>query len=128
MAYDNPGQSPRIPIFSGTKDLPACFKICGQHRYREDAAVWAFRRANKLATVQWGKTKERMKAASTHFMEKGQIEMPFVENRYKEILAKEGEDAANDFLTGYTADFAGAAMLRWKEMGDSFWTQFERGF
>lgn len=128
MAYDNPGQSPRIPIFSGTKNLPACFKICGQHRYREDAAVWAFRRANKLATVQWGKTKERIKAASTHFMEKGQIEMPFVENRYKEILAKEGEDAANDFLTGYTADFAGAAMLRWKEMGDSFWTQFERGF
>ena len=128
MAYDNPGQSPRIPIFCGTKDLPACFKICGQHRYREDAAVWAFRRANKLATVQWGKTKERIKAASTHFMEKGQIEMPFVENRYKVILAKEGEDAANDFLTGYTADFAGAAMLRWKEMGDSFWTQFERGF
>ena len=65
---------------------------------------------------------------SAHFMEKGQIEMPFVENRYKVILAKEGEDAANDFLTGYTADFAGAAMLRWKEMGDSFWTQFERGF
>ena len=128
LAFDNPGQSPRIPIFSGTKDLPACFKICGQHRYREDAAIWTFRRANKLATVQWGKTKERMKAASTHFIGKGQTEMPFVENRYKEILAKEGEDAANEFLTGYTADFAGAAMLRWKEMGDSFWTQFQRGF
>lgn len=128
MAYDNPGQSPRIPIFCGTKDLPACFKVCGQHRYREDAAVWAFRRANKLATVRWGATKDRMKASIAHFTEKGQTELPFVESRYKEILTQQGEEAAKEYLTGYTADFAGATMLRWREMGDSFWTQFERGF
>ena len=94
MAYDNPGQSPRIPIFCGTKDLPACFKVCGQHRYREDAAVWAFRRANKLATVRWGATKDRMKASIAHFTEKGQTELPFVESRYKEILTQQGEEAA----------------------------------
>ena len=110
------------------KDLPACFKVCGQHRYREDAAVWAFRRANKLATVRWGATKDRMKASIAHFTEKGQTELPFVESRYKEILTQQGEEAAKEYLTGYTADFAGATMLRWREMGDSFWTQFERGF
>ena len=104
MAYDNPGQSPRIPIFCGTKDLPACFKVCGQHRYREDAAVWAFRRANKLATVRWGATKDRMKASIAHFTEKGQTELPFVESRYKEILTQQGEEAAKEYLTGYTAD------------------------
>lgn len=128
MSFDNPGQSPRIPIFCGTKDLPACFKVCGQHRYREDAAVWTFRRANKLATVRWGVTRASMQEAIAHFTEKGQSELPFVESRYKEILSKQGEEAARAFLTGYTADFAGAAMLRWRELGDSFWNMFERGF
>ena len=128
MSFDNPGQSPRFPIFCGTKDLPACFKVCGQHRFREDAAVWSFRRTNKLATVKWGAAKKQIQAGMAHFVEKGQMELPYVEKRYQEILAAEGEAKANLFLTEYTADFAGAAMLRWKEMGDSFWNKFERGF
>lgn len=128
MAYDNPGQSPRIPIFCGTTDLPACFKVCGQHRFREDAAVWAFRRANKLATVKWGATRGLMQNAIAHFTEKGQTELPFVENRYEQIRSTQGEKAARAYLTGYTADFAGATMLRWKEMGDTYWNMFERGF
>ena len=128
MAFDNPGQSPRFPIFCGTNDLPACFKICGQHRFREDAAVWSFRRANKLATVKWGATKKQIQAGMAHFVEKGQMELPYVEKRYQEILVADGVEKANLFLTEYTADFAGAAMLRWKEMGDSFWNKFERGF
>ena len=128
MAFDNPGQSPRFPIFCGTKDLPACFKICGQHHFNEDAAVWAFRRTNKLATVKWGVTKKEIQKGMLHFKEKGQMELPYVEARYKEIVASKGEDAGKEFLTGYTADFAGAAILRWKEMGDSFWVRFGRGF
>lgn len=128
MSFDNPGQSPRFPIFSGTKDLPACFKICGQHRFREDAAVWTFRRANKLATVKWGATKKQIQKGMSHFIEKGQMELPYVEKRYQEIAKTEGEKAAKEFLTNYTADFAGATLLRWKELGDTFWTRFERGF
>lgn len=128
MSYDNPGQSPRIPIFCGTTDLPACFKVCGQHRFREDAAVWSFRRANKLATVRWGATKDAMNQSIAHFVEKGQSELPYVESQYKKIAETKGEEAARAFLTGYTADFAGATMLRWNEMADSFWTMFERGF
>lgn len=128
MSFDNPGQSPRIPIFCGTQDLPACFKICGQHRFREDAAVWNFRRTNKLATVRWGATKEQIQAGMRHFVEKGQVELPYVEKRYQQLLETEGEEVAKKFLTEYTADFAGGAILRWKEMGDSFWTMFERGF
>ena len=128
MALDNPGQSPRFPIFSGTKDLPACFKVCGQHRFNEDAAIWSFRRANKLATVRWGVTKDEIQQGMTHFVEKGQMELPYVEKCYQEIAASKGEEAAKQYLTSYTADFAGAAILRWKEMGDSFWTRFGRGF
>lgn len=128
VAFDNPGESPRVPIFAGTKDLPACFKICGQHRYREDAAIWTYRRANKLATVRWGVTRNAIESARDYFVEKGQTELPFVESRYKTLVEQKGEEAAKAYLTDYTSDFAGATLLRWKEMGDDFWYQFRRGF
>ena len=128
LSFDNPGQSPRIPVFSGTTDLPAAFGICGQHRHREDAIVWKYRTANKLATVRWGLTKEKINGAVAHFEEKGLSEMPFVENRYKELQDSKGEETARAFLTGYTADFAGATILRWQEMADEFWKMFARGF
>lgn len=128
LSFDNPGQSPRIPIFAGTTELPAAFGICGQHRHREDAIVWKYRTANKLATVRWGLTQDKINGAIAHFEEKGLSELPFVESRYKELQASKGEEAARTFLTGYTADFAGATMLRWQEMADEFWKMFARGF
>ncbi len=54
--------------------------------------------------------------------------MPYVEQRYNEILKSEGADAARKFLTGYTADFAGAAAQRYRELGNAFWARFARGF
>jgi dipeptidase len=128
MAFDNPGQSPRFPVFCGTSRLPLSFDICGQHRFREDATVWTYRRANKLATVRWGATKEFINKAVSHFEEKGQNELAFVENQYTRLLQTEGPEKANEFLTAYTSDFVGATLLRWKEMGDTFWAMFARGF
>ncbi len=128
ISFDNPGQSPRIPIFSGTTDLPAAFGICGQHRHREDAIVWKYRTANKMATVRWGLTKDKINEGILHFEDKGFAELPFVENRYTQLLQTKGEMAANQYLTGYTADFAGATILRWQEMADEFWKMFARGF
>lgn len=128
LSFDNPGQSPRIPIFAGTTTLPVSFGICGQHRLREDAAIWAYRRANKLATVRWGLTKNKINESIAHFEEKGLTELPFVESQYTKLTQTKGEDAAKAYLTGYTADFTGATLLRWNEMGDEFWKMFARGF
>lgn len=128
LSLDNPGQSPRIPVFSGTTKLPAAFDVCGQIRYDENSAIWPFRRANKLATVRYGATRAEMEEAQNHFMEKGQAELPYVESRYAKILEEEGQEAARKFLTGYTADFAGAATSRWNELGNAFWTRYARGF
>lgn len=128
LSFDNPGQSPRIPVFSGTTSLPPSFSICGQHRRRKDAAIWPFREANKLATVRWGLTKEKIQTAIAHYEEKGQMELPFVETQYKQIQQNQGDDAAKAYLTGYTSDFARATMQRWREMADEFWKMFARGF
>ena len=128
IAFDNPGQSPRIPIFCGTTSLPDCFSLCGQYGYDENAVVWKFRRANKLATVRWGAVRDEVFSAVAHFKDKGAREEAFVRDQYARILAEDGEEAAQTFLTGYTADFAGAAILTWEEMADRFWTRFARGF
>lgn len=128
FAFDNPAQSPRIPIFCGISDLPESFKICGQHRYREDAAIWTYRRTNKLATVKWGTARKMLENNLHYFDKKAVRELSFVESNYAEILKTEGKEAAQTFLNGYTADYAGATLLRWEEMGNTLWHNFQFGF
>jgi dipeptidase len=131
FSFDNPGQSPRIPIFSGTTELPPSFAICGQHRFRTDSALWWFRRANKLATVRWGDGRKHIETAVREFEDRAFADLPMVEKKVLELLG--GGDAADvekakAYLTQYTNDFARAAMNKYWELGDTFWTMFWRGF
>ncbi|MDH6357829.1 C69 family dipeptidase [Parabacteroides sp. PF5-9] len=128
LSFDNPGQSPRIPVFCGTTNLPDCFGVCGQHRFREDAVVWKYRQANKLATVRWGLTKDKIVHSVNYFETKAQRELSFVEQQYEQLEKSEGKEHARNYLTGYTKDFAGATMLRWEELKNEFWKMFARGF
>lgn len=128
FCLDNPGQSPRFPIFCGTTDLPAVLKICGNHRYRDDSALWHYRQTNKLSTVRWGTTRKTLEPARDYFLKKGLRELPFVEDTYKSILEKEGNDEANAFLTNYTADYVGATILKWDELYRTYWRMFWSGF
>ena len=128
FCLDNPGESPRIPVFCGTTDLPDSYKICGNHRYREDAALWHFRQANKLAAVKWGQSRASMDENRLYFIEKGTTELPFVESRYASIVKDNGQEAAKKYLTGYTKDMAGAAILRWDEMTARYWNDYRFGF
>lgn len=128
VSFDNPAQSPRIPVFSGTTDLPACFDRCGQHEPDESAVLWKFRTANRLATVRWGAAREEMQQAVDRLRNKGFRESRFVEAEYARLLEESGEEAAEAFLTGYTADFTGAAVLQWDELARTYWKRFGRGF
>jgi dipeptidase len=132
LAFDNPGQSARIPIFAGVTELPPSFEVCAQHRFRTDSAAWAFRRANRLATVRWGETKEIVAKTIAEFEDRAFQELPYVEKIAAGLYGKgETEDnitKAREYLTKYTGDFARAAMSKYWELGDKFWTMFGRGF
>ncbi len=132
FAFDNPAQSPRFPIFAGALELPESFEVCGQKKFRTDAADWWFRRANRLATVQWGRTREYIEKAMKEFEEKGFTDLPGLEQRVQELLKKdssdEGHKKVREYLTTYTNDMARAAMLKWWELGDQFWGMFAHGF
>jgi dipeptidase len=128
FSFDNPGESPRIPIFSGVLNLPASFSICGQQRYRSDAAIWSFREANRLATVNWSKGRLLIEPAVQEFEDKAFTELPAVEKRVVELVNAGKNEEAKKYVTSYTNSFAGAAMKRWEEMKVTLWGMFGRGF
>ena len=130
FAFDNPALSPRLPIFAGVKKLPPGFEYCAQHRFRTDSACWAFRRADRLATVRWGTARPYIETARDEFEDKAFGELPDIEKKAVEILraGNGGPDACAAYLTNYSGDFARAAVRKYEELGDTFWMLFGRGF
>lgn len=127
MALDNPGESPRFPIFAGVTELPKMLQVCGQHTDRDDAALWHYRKANRLATVRWGTYRKTLEPARDYFTAKGLRELPFVESTWQELNSTDPK-AAQEMLNGYVSDFFGATILRWDEMTRQFWRQTWTGF
>jgi dipeptidase len=131
FTVDNPGLSARFPIFAGATELPAAFAIDGQHRYRTDSAAWTMRTANRLALVRWGQTQKIMEDTIRYFEEKGLSELPVVEKRYQEILARKTPDkepfTATEYLTRYTNDFARAILSTYEELTGKFWYMLRGG-
>jgi len=141
FSFDNPACSPRVPIYAGTLSLPESFAICGQHRYREDAAIWHFRRVNRLAELKWERTRSMVNDATREFEDKAFIELPLMDkiatDLYKTDQGKEPEkdERGNlkplkyqEFITNYTNTFARATMTRWDELYEQLWTLYARGF
>ena len=115
LSLDNPGQSPRIPVFSGTTALPKAYETCGQKQYVPDCALWQFRRANKLATLSWQTTKEgfhqeilRLENLALDGLP-GTCSSPAVLNAYTEYIYQEG-------------------VRSWKALEEKYWLQFGLGF
>lgn len=128
FSFDNPGQSPRIPVFAGALNVPAKWEVCGQKKYREDAALWGFRKANKLATVSWGKTSKIVMENVLDFENKAAMEMPALELKASALIKEGKTEDARKLLTGYSSDFSGAALQRWANLEVKFWEMFGRGF
>ncbi|MBO4943693.1 MAG: C69 family dipeptidase, partial [Muribaculaceae bacterium] len=128
VALDNPGQSPRFPIFSGATELPKMLEICGQHSDRDDSALWHYRHPNRLATVKWGDSRKSMEPARDYFLAKGKREMPMVEKSYQDLVSAGRNDEATELLNGYTRDFFGATIYKWDELGRKYWRDNWSGF
>lgn len=115
ISVDNPAQSPRIPVFSGTTALPANFETCGQKQYVPDSYLWQFRRANKLATLSWQSTKEGFNKEVLRL----------------EQLAVDGLPTAPQpapVLNAYTEYIYNEGVRAWKALEEKYWLQFGTGF
>ena len=126
-ALDNPGESPRFPIFAGATTLPDMLQVCGQHSERDDAALWHYRKANRLATVRWGTYRKMIEPARDYFISKGLRELPWIEQAYA-TMTETDPKGAQQMLNGYVADFFAATIAKWDEMTRKMWRQTWAGF
>lgn len=126
FSFDNPSQSPRIPIYAGTLSLPESFSVCGQHRYREDAAIWAFRETNRIATINWNKTREVVEPQILELEDKLFESSKRVEEEALKLYNSGNTLKAQELLTSHTHDFASLTIRRWKEIKSQLWTFFAR--
>jgi len=129
FSFDNPAQSPRMPIFSSVLSLPKSFEVDAQKRYREDSACWTFRKANRLAMIKWGTARRILEGAVADFETKAFTELPAIEKIAQELLKTDPSGKkTREFLTQYTNDFARATMNKWTELEGVFWGMFGKGF
>lgn len=115
LSLDNPAQSPRIPIFCGATKLPEAYERCGQKEYIPDCALWQFRRANKLATLAWQRTKE-------------QFNKEVIEQEEFALSALPQVATSPMVLNACTQYLYDDAVCRWQKMESSLWSLFGMGF
>ncbi|MBQ0016091.1 MAG: C69 family dipeptidase [Bacteroidales bacterium] len=128
MSVDNPAETPRIPIFCGTSTLPEAYSLCGQNKYNPDAVVWKYRRANKLATLQWQSTKKRVmsdvKKCDDHAFEGLQD----LERQVRQLYRKDHADQVTPLLNAYTASAYSYSVDIWNKLENDCWYWFGLGF
>lgn len=127
FSFDNPGQSPRIPIYAGETKLPKGFDVCGQWRYRQDAAIWAYRETNRIATINWDKTRKILESKREYFEQNMMERCPLIEKKAEELIKNGKKEEAIKVLNDYTEQIANATSKAWIDMKSDLWSIFARG-
>ena len=128
FSFDNPAQSPRIPVYMGATSLPKGWDVCGQKRYRKDAAVWAYRETNRIAAFNWYKTRHLLEPQIAYYEEQMMQECPVVEKKAAELIKEGKMDEAVTLMERYTQKMASATAKTWEDLKADLWQIFARGF
>ncbi|MBR5093299.1 MAG: C69 family dipeptidase [Bacteroidales bacterium] len=133
VSVDNPGQSPRVPIFCGTTRLPKAYNLCGQKKYNEEAVLWQYRKANKLATVSWQRTRKHHMDEVMRLEDEAFGGMKKLEEQVKALKASKDElhDPAPkiaNMLNDYTYRAYDNSTLAWRRLEEGYWQIFGMGF
>lgn len=136
FSFDVPQLSPRIPIYCQNLSLPKSYDICGQDHFSRQAAVWAFRRANRLAMVNWGRAAEVMLPEVKKYEDKLFSEIDFIEKQALELLKQDQKNLrsgdttqlSQEYLTNYSNAMARSTIDKWWELGDELWVKMRWRF
>lgn len=126
FAFDNPAQSPRIPIYCGETSLPKGFEVCGQSRYREDAAIWSYRETNRIATISWNKTRHLIEPMVLDYEKAMMEQCKAVEEQAAKLIKEGKKDEAVKMLNEFTRRFEASTRNSWEELKADLWTIFAR--
>lgn len=126
FAFDIPALTPRVPIYAGQTKLPAGFGVCGQKRYRQDAAIWKFRETNRLAAFGWNRTASRMKKALKEYDDMIFDDAPALEKKAVQLIKEGRKEEAVELLNGYCSRLSASEQKTWEELKEEFWNIFAR--
>ena len=126
FAFDNPAQTPRVPIYAGQTELPKGFDVCGQKRYRKDAAIWRFRETNRVATIGWDRTKGKIRKALSEYDRMIFEDAPELEKKAVELIKAGKKEEAVELLNGYCSRLSASEQRTWEELREEFWSIFAR--
>ncbi len=127
FSFDNPAQSPRIPIYAGLSQLPNGFDVCGQHRYREDAAIWSYRETNRISTINWDKTRHLLEDQVAYYEDMMMSEAPLFEQKMEKLIKEGKHKEVESELNRYTERYAAATSKTWEDLKAELWSIFARG-
>ncbi|NLL28105.1 MAG: dipeptidase [Bacteroidales bacterium] len=133
FSFDNPAESPRIPIFCGTLSLPESFNYSGQFDFNEKSAHWQYRQANRLATIRWGEGRKIIEPAILEFENKVFNELEYIEktalNLYKEDKKNDFKTSkCSDYLSNCTNNYYQISSNQWIEIRNKLWTNLKLHF
>lgn len=116
LGFDNPAQSPRMPVYSGALSVHPSFGIDAQKRYRTDAGAWAFRETNRIATICWDKTRKLLEPEREKLEKQMMLQCAAVEAEAAELIKAGKNQEARELVTEFSNNFAAMAMGRWREL------------
>ncbi|HSO87248.1 MAG TPA: C69 family dipeptidase, partial [Draconibacterium sp.] len=136
FSFDVPRLSPRIPIYCGNLNLPGSFNFCGQDHFSRESALWAFRRTNRLALVNWPIGKAALEPEVLKEENKVFGEIDFIEKRAAELLEQDKKNLkagkntqlCQEYLTDYSNTVARSVIDKWWELGDDLWVKMRWKF
>lgn len=128
ISVDNPAQSPRIPIFCGTTELPASFSLCGQKAYAPEALIWKYRKANKLATLAWQSTKKDFMRVVLAHEQQAFDGLAELQDDVLKNIKRHKLDKVSRALNDYTASVYKSTVQSWQSLESKYWHLFGMGF
>jgi len=127
LGFDCPALIPRIPVFAGVYELPSDFAVSSKHRFRRDAAAWAFHRAVRLSQITYQRDKEILLGVRKELLDQAFAELPAIEKEAMALFQENPKDAI-EFLNAYSNGFARSVVDRMWEVGDEIWLKYVSGF
>ncbi len=127
LGFDCPTLIPRIPVFAGAYELPPDFSVSSKHRFRRDAAAWAFHRACRMTQITYQRDKEILLGVRKDLLDQAFVELPAIEQRAVALFEQDPQRAI-EFLNAYSNGFARSVVDRLWEVGDEIWLRYVSGF
>jgi dipeptidase len=130
FGWDNPAMTCYAPLYCGITEVPESYKIGGEGgrpAYTRTSAWWGVNRASTIAAHRWGEMREDVAAVRDPIHERLFADQKRIEDEAVRLYGEDPE-AAVEYLTRYSNDWAVKINDAYWKLGDDLWTKYDEKF